>query len=90
MVSNNREHLAGGANVGEEELYPGNAFSPLCSPLQSMQKQIREERKDGSKAVLCLPGGRRGGRTWLSNISSRKYAEKVTGLVGWQHWFQFV
>lgn len=84
MVSNNREHwvVGGGANVGEEELYPGNAFSPLCLLYKACKNKSGKNVKTGRRLCSAFQGGRRGGRTWLSNISSRKYAEKVTGLVG--------
>ena len=76
-----------GANVGEEELYPGNAFSPLCLLYKACKNKWGKNVKTGRRLCSAFQGGggggrRRGGRTWLSNISSRKYAEKVTGLVG--------
>lgn len=47
--------VGGGANVGEEELYPGNAFSPLCL-LYKACKNKSGKNVNGAKAVLCLPG----------------------------------
>lgn len=82
QITGNTGWWGGGANVGEEELYPGNAFSPLCLLYKACKNKSGKNVKTGRRLCSAFQRGRRGGRTWLSNISSRKYAEKVTGLVG--------